>query len=56
MATKKKPQTLVSPDGKREWTPESPSQATDLKARGWAPKPAEKPKPKPAPKPASKSD
>lgn len=26
---------LVSPDGKREWTPESPSDAVNLKARGW---------------------
>jgi hypothetical protein len=29
---------LVSPDGKREWTPESAEQATNLRARGWAPK------------------
>lgn len=36
---------LVSPDGKREWTPEDAVQATNLRARGWAPK-AEKPAPK----------
>jgi hypothetical protein len=36
---------LVSPDGKREWTPESAEQATNLRARGWAPK-ADKAAPK----------
>lgn len=35
----KKLETLVSPDGK-EWTPESAVQATNLRAQGWAPKPA----------------
>lgn len=29
---------LVSPDGKREWTPENPTDATNLRARGWKPK------------------
>jgi hypothetical protein len=29
---------LVSPDGKREWTPERAEQATNLRARGWTPK------------------
>lgn len=29
---------LVSPDSKREWTPESAEQATNLRARGWTPK------------------
>ena len=29
---------LVSPDGKREWTTESPTEATNLRARGWKPK------------------
>lgn len=36
MATKQ--QTLVSPDGKREWTPEDATQATNLRARGWTAK------------------
>ena len=35
---------LVSPDGKRTWTPADSLEATNLKARGWVPKPA-----KPAP-------
>jgi hypothetical protein len=29
---------LVSPDGKREWTPESRVQETNLRAQGWTPK------------------
>lgn len=33
---------LVSPDGKREWTPEDAVQATNLRAQGWAEKPAAK--------------
>lgn len=41
---------LVSPDGKRTWTPETPAQRVDLVAKGW--KPAEKQ----APKPAAKSE
>jgi hypothetical protein len=36
---------LVSPDGKREWTPEDATQATNLRAKGWAPK-ADKSAPK----------
>jgi len=40
---------LVSPDGARTWTPETPSQATDLRAKGWTPEPV-----KPAPKTADK--
>ena len=43
---------LVSADGKREWTPESASQATNLRATGWTPKPAPAPE-KPAAKPAT---
>jgi len=43
---------LVSPDGKREWTPEDASQATDLRARGWVPKADPEPE-KPAAKPAT---
>lgn len=35
MADKQQP--LVSPDGKRTWTPESPVQATNLRAQGWKP-------------------
>ena len=35
MAQNKKQAVLVSPDGDREWTPESPAEATNLKARGW---------------------
>lgn len=31
---------LVSPDGKREWTPEDAMQETNLRARGWTPKAA----------------
>ena len=31
-------QALISPDGKREWTPEDAAQATNLRARGWTPK------------------
>jgi len=43
MATKPSTETtLVSPDGKREWTPENPVQATNLRAQGWAEKPAKK--------------
>lgn len=26
---------LVSPEGDREWTPENPAQAVNLKAQGW---------------------
>lgn len=37
MPEQKQP-VLLSPDGKREWTPESPTQATNLRARGWTPK------------------
>lgn len=33
---------LVSPDGKREWTPESAAEAVNLRARGWSEKPAAK--------------
>lgn len=33
-----KQQTLASPDGKREWTPEDAKQATNLRAQGWKPK------------------
>lgn len=33
---------LVSPDGKREWIPEDAVQATNLRAQGWADKPATK--------------
>lgn len=36
--------TLVSPDGKREWTPADAVEATNLRTRGWKPK---------APKPAA---
>lgn len=35
MAQNKKQAVLVSPDGDREWTPESPAESTNLKARGW---------------------
>lgn len=38
---------LVSPDGRRAWVPADALEATNLKARGWAPKPA---KPAPASK------
>jgi hypothetical protein len=34
---------LASPDGTREWTPEDATQATNLRAQGWAPKSAAKP-------------
>lgn len=34
--------TLVSPDGKREWNPESAVEATNLRARGWSEKTAAK--------------
>jgi hypothetical protein len=40
--------TLVSPDGKRTWTPEDATQATNLRAQGWKPK--EEPKKTAAPK------
>lgn len=30
-------QKLKSPDGTRTWVPESPAQATNLRARGWVP-------------------
>lgn len=30
-------QMLKSPDGTRTWVPESPAQATNLRARGWVP-------------------
>ena len=43
---------LVSPDGKREWTPEDAAQATNLRARGWTVKPAEDAEPT---KPAAKA-
>lgn len=33
-----KQEVLVSPDGKREWTPEDATQATNLRAQGWTPK------------------
>ena len=33
---------LVSPDGKREWTPQDATEAVNLKARGWTEK-ADKP-------------
>ncbi|QIG57683.1 hypothetical protein PP357_gp13 [Arthrobacter phage Sarge] len=33
-----KQDVLVSPDGKREWTPEDATQATNLRAKGWTPK------------------
>lgn len=42
MADKKT--VLVSPDSKREWTPESPTQETNLLAQGWKVK-AEEAKP-----------
>lgn len=32
-----KAETLVHPDG-REWTPTSPTERTDLIARGWKPR------------------
>ena len=41
---------LVSPDGKRTWTPETPAQRVDLVSKGW------KPAGKQAPKPAAKSE
>ena len=34
--------TLVSADGKREWTPEDAVQETNLRAQGWTEKPAGK--------------
>lgn len=37
---------LVSPDGKREWTPADAVEATNLRARGWSEKSAAKPTPK----------
>lgn len=49
MAAQKK---LVSPDGKREWTPADATEAVNLKARGWREKPEKAPTP-PA-KPAGK--
>ncbi len=33
---------LVSPDGKREWTPENPAERTNLLAAGWGEKPSAK--------------
>ena len=30
----------VSPDGKSEYTPDDATQAVNLRARGWTPKPA----------------
>lgn len=39
MATKKL-ETLVSSDGSREWTPETATQATNLRAQGWKSKAA----------------
>lgn len=44
MATQKN--TLVSPDGKREWTPADAIEATNLRSRGWSEKPATKSAPK----------
>lgn len=41
---------LVSPDGSREWAPEDPAQATNLRARGWKPKAAVKTAAAPAPR------
>lgn len=38
--------TLISPDGKREWVPADATEATNLRARGWSEKPAAKPAPK----------
>jgi len=46
MAAKLTP--LVSPDGVRKWTPESPTQATDLRAKGWKPEAAKAEPAKPA--------
>lgn len=37
-----KPQPLISPDGKREWTPTSPTERTNLIARGWKPQETKK--------------
>lgn len=51
MATKNV--TLVSPKG-REWTTDSPTEITDLKAQGYRVKPVPKPAPKPVPAPTSK--
>lgn len=39
MATKKL-ETLVSPDGNREWDPEDAVQSNNLRARGWKAKSA----------------
>lgn len=39
----KQQEVLVSPDGKRKWTPESAVQATNLRAKGWKPKAESKP-------------
>lgn len=43
---KNKTVTLVSPDGKREWTSSDPVELTNTRAKGWreksAPKPANK--------------
>lgn len=36
-----KPETLVHPDG-REWTPTSPTERTNLIARGWKPQETKK--------------
>lgn len=43
---------LVSPDGRREWTPESKAEEFTLRQRGYRDKPAEAVKPGP---PAGKS-
>lgn len=45
-----KPQPLISPDGKREWTPTSPTERTNLIARGWKPQGATTADDKTAPK------
>ncbi|MEV4902353.1 hypothetical protein AB0K08_13550 [Citricoccus sp. NPDC055426] len=46
------PITLVSPDGKREWTSSDPVELTNTRAKGWR----EKSAPKPANKADTKSD
>lgn len=43
---------LVSPDGKRQWTPEDKTQEVNLRNRGWS---EAKPKQKQADAPANKS-
>lgn len=42
----KKQTELVSPDGKRTWTPEDATEAVNLRARGWSEKSAAKSAPK----------